>query len=86
MGERTICVRFISLARLTFATIMVNWFCFVSDMLVTLPLPNSGRGEKETVPRKQLSFRWMIAPQGSPATSATRSSAKGNTALKYKNP
>jgi hypothetical protein len=23
--------------------------CFVSDMLVTLPLPNSGRGEKETV-------------------------------------
>lgn len=50
MGERTICVWFISLAMFTFATIMVNWFCFVSDMLVTLPLPNSGRGEKETVP------------------------------------
>lgn len=73
---------------LTFARITVNWFCLVLLQIcwlhyLFLTQEKGGGGDSAC---KQLSFRWMIAPQGSPATSATRSLAKGNSALKYKNP
>lgn len=79
------------LLRLSFAMITVNWvffflFCFIySGYITSSKRRKEKKREKEREKIKQLSFPWMIAPQGSPATSATRCSAKGNSALKYKN-